>query len=327
MIRLRHSRATSRPIAAVAPRYTTLTRRLWAVATAVASTALVVTLVAGPIVVRELTRDAAHVPLVGGNPGTALDAAGVLLERATAKGGDGFSFQVVARSTLYAKPGGPKIPIPDATNPSKVVGVADQYYFGASIAEGVVMPDGFWLQMRAGPDKKDAEPDFEKSQVTLAALTRADDMWRNDGDGWYGTDQLPGIGLDPKTVSLLPHLLINAETPTGLGTGVVDGVPVTKIAAEGRVADAPGLMAIDAAPFTVLAAPIDFSLDPQGRLVQLHARMRNTNMEAFDLIVETVITFRYDSPPRLLPEPLPTAPPPAPLPVESVGSALSEPNR
>jgi hypothetical protein len=75
-------------------------------------------------------------------------------------------------------------------------------------------------------------------------------------------------------------------------------------------------MAVDAEPFTVLVAPIDYKLDDQGRLIELHARMRNTNMDVFDLVVDSVIAFRYDAP-GPLPDPVPTAPP-LPTPAQSI---------
>jgi hypothetical protein len=251
------------------------------------------------------------VALGGRTPAEALDVAATTLERATGSKGAGFTFQVVSRSTLYAKADGPRIEIPDPADPTKVGSLADEYYIGASIAAGMATPDGFWLQMRAGPDK-DAAPDFDKAQLTLAALVRGKEMWRNDGDGWYGSDGVPGIGLDPVTVAKLPSLLRNATDPAATDAQLQDGKLVATVTATGKIADAPGLMAVDAESFTVLVAPIDFEIDDQGRLIELHARMRNTRVDTFDLIVDTVITFGYDAP-GPLPDPVPTAPPAATL--------------
>jgi hypothetical protein len=239
-------------------------------------------------------------------PAERLETAAKALEDAVA--GEGFTFDVVARSTLHAKQGGPQIEIPDPIDRYRSLGFADEYYVGASIAEGTVTSDGFWLQMRAGPATAEATPDFEKAPITLAALVKDGKTWRNDGEGWYQTDTPPGIGLDPKTVGLLPKLLRDAADPSLAGVALVDGKPATNVAATGKVADAPGLMAIDAASFTELSEPIEFALDEQGRLVQLSARMRNTNIEIYDLFVDTVVTFRYDSGPLQLPDPVPTAP-------------------
>jgi hypothetical protein len=219
--------------------------------------------------------------------------------------GTGFTFTVVSRSTLHARPDGPKIEVPHPTDRFVTIGLADEYYVGASIATGIVTPDGYFLQMRRGPATPDAAPDFEKAEPTLAALVTGGKTFRNDGAGWYATDTPPGIGLDPRTVALLPKLLRNATDPAAGDTKLVDGLAATTVAARGKVADAPGLMAIDAEPFTDLVAPIEFALDDQGRLVELHALMRNTNQETFDLLVDTVITISYEDPGKL-PAPVPT---------------------
>jgi hypothetical protein len=78
-------------------------------------------------------------------------------------------------------------------------------------------------------------------------------------------------------------------------------------------------MAIDAASFSELVAPIEYALDAQGRLVELHARMRNLRMETFDLIVDTVIRFDYGDP-GPLPEPVPTLPPESPAPAPAAAN-------
>lgn len=277
-------------------------------------TLLVVAALAGALAVG---RGALTAPSpVGGPPALDLRTVATTLEAATAKGARGFTFEVVSRSTLVARPDGPRIEVPDPADPRKTLGLADRYYVGASIAQGTVTPEGFWLQMRRGPTSADAPPDFATSEATLAALVREGVTWRNDGEGWYETDSPPGIGLDPRTVALLPRLLRNAGTPSLVGAAVVDGRPATTLAATGAIADAPGLMAIDAAGFTELTGPLEFSIDDEGRLVGLTARMRNTRSETFDLLVETVITFRYDPPPGALPDPAPLAPPPPAPPAE-----------
>lgn len=243
-----------------------------------------------------------------------LDAAASVIESRLATGGSGFSFTVVARSTLYTQPGGPKIEVPDPIDRFKTLGLVDEYYLSGVIASGVALPNGFFLQMRDGPATPEAVPDFVNAQTTLAALVRDGVTWRNDGDGWYQTDMPPGIGLDPVTVALLPRLLRAATGPALAGAGIVGGDVTTKITATGKVADAPGLMAVDAASFTVLTEPITFSLDDAGRLREVRVLSRNTRMTEFDLLVETVITFDYPATPPALPEPKPiwTAPAAAP---------------
>lgn len=253
---------------------------------------------------------------VGAKPTTAPPAAKELigkaadaLSAAVGPGGSGFRFQVVARSTLNAKQGGPLIDIPHPTERDKTLGVTDEYYLGASLAEGLVVPAGFWLQMREGPLTPDASPDFAAAVPTLAALVRDGERWRNDGTGWYQADVLPGIGLDPATLEVLPRLLREATDIVATEEDVLDGRPVANVRASGDVADAPGLMAVDAAPFTEFAGPLTFSIDASGRLAQLRAVMRNTTVRDFDLLVETTVTFLYDTQPMELPDPVPLAAP------------------
>lgn len=258
----------------------------------------------------------------GAAPATMLADAAAKFEAARSPSGSGYAFEIVSRSTLHARPGGPKIEIPDPKDPDKVLALADEYYVGGSVASGIVIPGGYNLTMRAGPSTPDAQPDFEKSEITLASLVRDGTSWRNDGLGWYETDTLPGIGLDPRTIERLPSLLREAQSAEMKEPVDVDGKILVAVTGEGLVANAPGLMAVDAEPFTEFVEPIQFAIDDQGRLGQLIARMRNTNSEVFDLIVETTITFDYENVPSELPRPeplAPPAPPPAADPADTKG--------
>jgi len=277
--------------------------------------------VGGVVFVREggleMLADALRGPVVVAagelDPATRLDTAADQLEQATAKDGSGFSFRVESRSTLYARPDGPKIEVPDPVDPLKTLELADEYDLGGSLATGFVEGDGdFFLQMRRGPATADEAPDFAKAEPTLAALVRDGKGFRNDGDGWYEAELLPGIGLDPATIARLPTLLREATQPVDAERTLVDDQLLPTVEATGKVADAPGLMGVDAAPFTELTEPLAFAFDEQGRLAQLTATMRNTNSEVFDLLVVTTISFDYDSAIGELPDPAADpAPPPA----------------
>ena len=237
-----------------------------------------------------------------------LSLAADKIDAILAAGGNGLTFTVVERSTLYAKPGGPRIEIPDPNDRYKTLGFADAYYLGAAIAEGSATPDGFWLQMRRGPMTAGAAPDFANAPMTLSSLVRNGVTWRNDGDGWYATANPPGIGLDSATLALLPTLLRDAGGPTLTETSVVDGETRTTFEATGTVGKAPGLMAIDAASFTELVGPLEFTVDTKGRLIGIHALTRNLRMTTYDLLVDVVIEIRYDTSPGL-PDPDPTLAP------------------
>lgn len=256
----------------------------------------------GAPVFRPNLNDQAHAA-----PRDRLDAAASSFASAAAS--SGLTFTVVQRSVLHAKPGGPLIEIPHPTDRYRYLGHTERLYVGGLVADGVIARDGFHLVMRRGPATEEAAPEFN-GQLEMASLTRGNTTWRNDGEGWYDTERPPGIGLDTATVGLLPRLLRQASDPAEAGSKPVGGRPADVIRATGRVADAPGLLAIDGADFTELREPISFALDEQGRLVELVAVMRNTNSSVFDLIVTTTITFIYGEVPAL-PEPLPAAPPPA----------------
>ena len=235
--------------------------------------------------------------LAAAPPDQQLDIAAAKIEAALRD--IGFSFTVVSRSTLAARPGGPKIEVPDPANRFRTLGLADQYYVGGSIAEGFVTPDGYFLQMRRGPATAEAAPEFGKAEETLAALVRDGKTFRNDGRGWYVTDSPPGIGLDPRTISLLPTLLREATEAVDGDPRLKDGQLLTTVRAAGKVADAPGLMAIDAEAFTILDDPIEFAMDGEGRLVEIHAVMSNARQDTFDLVVDMIISISYAAPPPL----------------------------
>ena len=223
--------------------------------------ALIGVLVAGPLV-----RDPAAVRAaqVGADPSTApetrLEAAADILAAATAKDGAGYRFAIVQTSTLHARPDGPQIEVPDPADPHKSLGLADTYQIDTAIEHGAVTPDGFWMEMRSGPEAGKA-PDFEKAPYRFGTLVTDGVTYRNDGDGWYETDRPPGIGLDPVTASLLPRLLRDATKPKDGGSAPADpadpsGTQFRLVTATGTVADIPGVIAVDGEPFTELTDPI-----------------------------------------------------------------------
>lgn len=254
-------------------------------------------------------RDQAAATIVVGaeslTPDDAKTAAAAKLEAATAKGGTGYVFEIVQTSTIKTKAGGPKIDVPDPANPLKTLRKADEYLFYSLIERGTVTPDGFWSELRVGPGPGE-KPDFETAELRRSALVRDGIKWRNDREGWYRADVLPGIGLDPDTAALLPRLLRNASDAIAKDGIVVDDKTLAQIAATGSEADVPGLVAAKGEAYTDLIAPIEFAFDDQGRLARIHAVALNTTMTDFDLVVDTVIVLRYDVDPGPLPDPVPT---------------------
>ena len=305
-----------------------------AVATIAVALALPVVLVAGLVLVRTGGVDAAASPVTGpvvpvapdASAQTRLAAAATALELALGKGGGGITFEIVQTQTLRAKPGGPQIEIPDPADRSKTLGLTDTYPIGTLVERGVATPAGFWSELIHGPQPgAEAAFDLAEAVASRQALVRDGKPYRNDGDGWYGADVLPGIGLDPATVALLPALLRDgadaADAPLDQERDPAFAIPglagpaqpaTRALRATSRVADIPGVVAPDLAPATELSGPTGFALDDAGRLVTLTVTARNTNMETYDLVVETVITLRYPERPPELPDPLPAYVAPSP---------------
>lgn len=254
---------------------------------------------------------------VGASPAELTTGAADMLAATTAAGGRGYTFEIVQTSTIVARPGGPLVDVPDPTDRHKSLGLAQSYALSTYLERGDVTPDGFWSEIRQGPDAPDAKPDFTTGDAELAALVRDGKSYRNDGAGWYPTSGLPGIGLDPTTAGLLPTMLRKAadpkDAPPDSATPPTNGAAVARtLEATTTVADVPGIVAVDLADFTELTEPAALSFDDAGRLLSVTITARNTALETWDLIVVTTISLAYpDSPPDLpIPEPTYVAPAP-----------------
>jgi hypothetical protein len=246
------------------------------------------------------------------DPTTLKATAADLLAATTAKGGAGYRFEIVQRSTLLAKPGGLPLMVPDPADPSASPRATDAVYVIGLVETGFVTPAGFYMEMRAGPSSADAPVDLASGDLMFRALVRDGVTYRDDGEGWYRTDRPPGIGLDPITAAALPGLLRHAADAQDAGLATAQGelgkaqaLAIRAISATGAVADIPGVIAVDGAGFTKISAPIDFTFDSAGRLVGLVVTARNTNATVHDLAVVTEITLRYDDVPTELPRPEP----------------------
>lgn len=239
------------------------------------------------------------------SPTELTTAAADFLDAATAKGGVGYTFEIVQLSSLNQQPGGPLIDIPDPVNRGGSLGKTDHYELATFIERGAVAPGGFWLEIRDGPTK-DAKPDFETATYELGTIVRDGLTYRDDGEGWYETKNPPGIGLDPATAALLPTMLRGTTERKDVDTTPADGSQVARtLEATTNVADLPGFIAVDGAPFTAFTGPLELGFDEGGRLVSIHGIARNTNLKAFDLLVDTTMTFTYPTSPPDIPKPDP----------------------
>ncbi len=256
------------------------------------------------------------------------------LEAAVAANGDGISFEIVQLQTIVARPGGPPVEVPDPADPERTI-VVDGDEIGILVQRGFITSAGFWSELRHGPSSGDTEVfDYERAPISRQALVRDGRTYRNDGQGWHETDRPPGIGLDPVSAALLPRLLRELTEPrdaAGPGSNLADRPELAQLAlatddaartleATTKAADVPALIAPDLAEMTELRGPARLAFDESGRLIGLTIIARNTHLETWDLIVETVITFAYpaDLPP--LPEPRPTYVEPTPAPDDETGS-------
>ena len=239
------------------------------------------------------------------------------IERAVAPGGTGVTFEIVQRSTVHTRAGGDPLEIADPADPAKTVAVAT-VPAGTYLERGALTPAGFHSEIRRGPDDPAAKVDWDASPMELSALLRDGKTWRNDGAGWYATDRPPGIGLDPATAALLPTLLRGLsearDAQAGQDDPFADVAPSRRLAGATKVADVPGIIAVDLADATEIDDPADLAFDGSGRLIGLRIVARNTHLDAYDLLVETVIRFAYPerAPPLPAPEPVYVAPTPEP---------------
>lgn len=215
------------------------------------------------------------------SPAQLIDAAAAALESATGPGGAGLTFEVVQRQIIHARVDGPLIEIPDPADPGKSLGTTDHYEIGTLVERGSANADGFSMEILAGPlPGRVVDYDADKAEIRRRALVRDGVAWRDDGTGWYQTDELPGIGLDPVTVESLPRLLRAATdatdralTPPPVGLFDLPGLkgpattPVRALGGSARVADIPAVIAADGAAFSEITNPADYRFDDAGRLV------------------------------------------------------------
>jgi hypothetical protein len=250
---------------------------------------------------------------------TRLAAAATAIQAALDEGGGGITFEVVQTQTMVARPGGPRLEVQDPAVRGRVLGLTDTLPVGTLVERGIATPAGFWSELIHGP-QPGAEASFDLAAATPArqALVRDGIRWRDDGAGWYPSDALPGIGLDPDSVLKLAGVLTDtadasdsalaAETDPAFTLRGLRGSaqPAARaMEATSKVANLPALIAPDLTGATELRGRSEFELDAAGRLVSLDVVARNTRMEQYDLVLRTVITFRYPDAAPPLPEPVP----------------------
>ena len=131
------------------------------------------------------------------------------LTTALAKDGSGISFTIVQRSTVRPRPDGKDLRVADPADPSKSV-VVDEVPFGSLTELGTATADGFYAELREGP-APGKDPDWTIAPA-FQALTRDGVVYRNEGKGWYETDNPPGVGLDPAVLARLGTLEVTSAS-------------------------------------------------------------------------------------------------------------------
>jgi hypothetical protein len=244
-------------------------------------------------------------------PAELTAAAADVLDAATARGGAGYTFEIVQSAAIVAREGSPGIEVGDPADPAKVL-LVERHDLATYLERGVVTDAGFASEIRQGAVDGTKGDGWEAAPMELAALVVDGVTYRNDGSGWYETSQPPGIGLDPASARLLPDMLRNLERTTeapaveGTTDELAELVPARTLAGTAAVADLPGIIAVDLAEATELIEPVTLAFDADGRLIGLRAVARNIHFTAHDLLVTTVITFAYPDRAPALPEPEPT---------------------
>ena len=255
-------------------------------------------------------------PAAASAPTTAeqLKVAGAdALDAALRAGGSGIAFEVVQVSTLHAKPDGPRIELYAPDDPTTILGETDEYQVGTALSRGGVTSDAFWMDVSISPTDT---ADFETADLFARVLDRDGKTWRDDGVGWYETDDPPGVGMDPVTARLLASMVRELVGADSIGPAQFEGRTLAGVRGTSGPDLFPGVIAADGASFTEKAFAVDCWFDDQGRLVRIEASARNLNEMAFDLVVTTTVTITYGSPgdppepnPTMAPEPLPTSEP------------------
>lgn len=265
-------------------------------------------LVAGFGAIAALRMPAVPAGVVSAAPDALRLAAADSFEAAIGVGGSGISFEVVQVNTLRARPDGPRIEIREPADPQKVTAIVDEYQLGIVLSRGGVTADAFWMDMLIA---RGEAADFAAADLFARVLERDGKLWRDDGVGWYLTDQSPGVGMDPVTARSLPGALRSLQDGKALEPAVFGGRALVGIRGTTTPDAYPGVIAADGAGFTEQAFALDCWFDEQGRLVRMEARARNRNQDTYDLVSTTTVTFTY-GPPGDPPDPSPTMAPEVP---------------
>ena len=239
-----------------------------------------------------------------GGPAQLLARAAGDLSLRLAPGGQGLSFEVLQRQSPVLGPMAPSLPVALPGSDGKP---ASSAYMTRGFARGT----DFYMAIRA-VDPALATPTFEGGLPLFEAIASGGRSWRQEGEGFYETAVLPGLGIDPVSLARFPDLLRHLAGPVDVGEDTVGGEQAHHLRGTASVADWPGFIATDAAGLTASPFTVEVWLATDGRLLALEGSTRNLSEPGHDLEVSDRITFGTAVPERA-PDPSPLRPAASPL--------------
>lgn len=220
-------------------------------------------------------------------------------------GGAGISFEAVQQQTLHAHPGGSPLADPNAPSANPT----DTVYMERDLSHGFAKRDVYYAEIRGGY-APDAPSDWSIGTFEFGLLIRDGNAWRNNDAGWLPASMtnVPGLGVDPFTLSKLGHMLRSLASVSDEGADMVNGIRVERYSGLADSAGWPGIIASDGLTFTSSPINVEVWLGPGDHLLRLAGTARNLNSTDADLIVKVDVTFG-DQVPATLPEPSPLGSP------------------
>jgi hypothetical protein len=174
-----------------------------------------------------------------------------------------------------------------------------------STSRGAARGTNFVQEIRQATDLSQVR-DFDRSAFNFGTVIAGDEVWRNEGDGFFATDRasVPGLGMDPVTLTRLPTLLRRVANARDLGQETLDSVTVRHFSGQVDAIDWPGVVASDALSLTETTIAVDIWIDSGGRLFRLSGLTRNVAWTDGSLWIRSTATFATDVP-ETLDQPLP----------------------
>lgn len=148
--------------------------------------------------------------------------------------------------------------------------------------------------------------DFDAAATDFRTVISADAVWRDEGDGYFttGRARIPGLGVDPFTLTRWSELLRRLAGVKDLGTEDVDGQQLHHYSGTADAADWPGIVAADGLAFTATPIAVDLWLDGNDRLVRLAGLTQNLAETDVTLLIKTTVTLSTEVP-AVMDQPLP----------------------